>query len=265
MVTGSASPTSTRLSQASFQYIKHAVWQPPCDVPSQREPVKWTAFSILRIPLLLMVSHSLCATLWTVSRWPQYLSISGINGRFSNSPRSSSVARISSALRTSTTSPTRRPFAVSVCACCVVLDVTFLPFTRDSHGGFANQSIAEMLPGVVCYLIRWQTTISLSVGSCHESRQITAMAHFRWGGGPGDCVSAPSRTGRLCHYLPQRSSPVDGGAPAAMRAIKPGQAASSGPTAPRSGHCPTKRFGPEPVRRSHRPARRSDAFGCSGE
>ena len=54
-------------------------------------------------------------------------------------------------------------------ACCVDRVNTCLPFTRDSPGGFANQSIAEMLPVVVCYLIKWQTTISLSMGPCHES------------------------------------------------------------------------------------------------
>ena len=78
-----------------------------------------------------MVSHSLCATLWTVSRWPQNLSISGMNGRFSSSPRSSRVAMISSALRTSTRSPTRRPCAEAVVADCVVLGITFpTPWAR---------------------------------------------------------------------------------------------------------------------------------------
>ena len=85
------------------------------------------------MPLPPMVSHSLCATLSTVSRWPQNLSISGINGRFSSSPRSSRVAMISSALRTSTRSPTRRPFAESGRGVASSLGVTFLVRRRRYH------------------------------------------------------------------------------------------------------------------------------------
>jgi hypothetical protein len=62
-----------------------------------------------RIPLQVIVSHSLLARLATVNRCPQNCSISGMNGSESSSPRSSSVARISAWLRTSTTSPMRRP------------------------------------------------------------------------------------------------------------------------------------------------------------
>src|SRR5262245_35978118 len=60
------------------------------------------------MPLRVIVSHSLWATLSTVNRLPQNLSISGMNGRASSSPRSSSVARISASGRTTTTSPTFR-------------------------------------------------------------------------------------------------------------------------------------------------------------
>ena len=55
-----------------------------------------------------MVSQVLCADLNTRKRRPQYGSISGMNGSASSSPRSSSVAWISSALLTSTQSPARR-------------------------------------------------------------------------------------------------------------------------------------------------------------
>src|SRR5918996_3212859 len=89
--------------------MRQAVWQPPWACPSQRTPARCTASRILRMPVAVIVSHSLWATLYTVKRWPQYSSISGMNGSESSSPRSSSVARISSALRTSTSSPTRRP------------------------------------------------------------------------------------------------------------------------------------------------------------
>ena len=44
----------------------------------------------------------------TRKRLPQWASISGMNGSRSSFPVESSVARISSSLRTSTTSPTRR-------------------------------------------------------------------------------------------------------------------------------------------------------------
>src|SRR5882762_166326 len=56
-----------------------------------------------------MVSQVLWADLMTRNFFPQYLSISGMNGRASRRPRSSSVVRISSAVRTSTHSPARRP------------------------------------------------------------------------------------------------------------------------------------------------------------
>ena len=58
-----------------------------------------------------MVSHSLRASLSTRNRPPHHASISGMNGSPSSSPFSSSVARISSELRTSTISPTRRAAA----------------------------------------------------------------------------------------------------------------------------------------------------------
>src|SRR5918996_5983433 len=89
--------------------MRQAVWRPSCACPSQRTLARCTASRILRMPVPVIVSHSLWATLYTVKRWPQYCSISGMNGSASSSPRSSSVARISSALRTSTSSPTRRP------------------------------------------------------------------------------------------------------------------------------------------------------------
>ena len=54
------------------------------------------------------VSYGFRAGLSTRNRRPQNCSISGMNGRFSSSPFSSSVARISDSLRTSTSSPTRR-------------------------------------------------------------------------------------------------------------------------------------------------------------
>src|SRR5918994_4320632 len=88
--------------------MRQAVWQPPCARPSQRTPARCTASCILRTPVLVIVSHSLWATLYTVNRSPQYCSISGINGNESSSPRSSNVARTSSWPRTSTSSPTRR-------------------------------------------------------------------------------------------------------------------------------------------------------------
>jgi hypothetical protein len=80
---------STRRSHCSFQYSEHAVWHPLWAEPSHGESVRCTAFVMRRIPVPLIVSHSLCATLCTVSRWPQNASISGMNGRFSSSPRSS--------------------------------------------------------------------------------------------------------------------------------------------------------------------------------
>src|SRR6266576_3349054 len=55
-----------------------------------------------------MVSQILSARLSTVSRRPQYGTISSMKGRPSNAPCSSSVARISAALLTSTRSPDRR-------------------------------------------------------------------------------------------------------------------------------------------------------------
>ena len=60
------SPSSTRLSQASFQYTRQPAWQPPCPLPSQRTPVRCTASSMRRIPLQVIVSHSLLARLATV-------------------------------------------------------------------------------------------------------------------------------------------------------------------------------------------------------
>jgi hypothetical protein len=95
-----------------------------------------------------MVSHSLCATLSTVSRWPQNFSISGMNGRFSNSPCSSRVAMISSALRTSTTSPTRRPFAKAAVVARVILGVTSSLGHRVSvlvASTAANESLSSKL------------------------------------------------------------------------------------------------------------------------
>lgn len=111
VATGSSWPTF--FSQACFQYSEQAVPQPPCAPPSQRAPVRWTACSIRRMRPFSMVSQSLCATLCTVIRCPQNLSISGMNGRLSSSPRSSRVARISASLRTSTRSPTRSSITLS--------------------------------------------------------------------------------------------------------------------------------------------------------
>src|SRR5918995_3252212 len=76
------------------------------------------------MPVLVIVSHSLWATLCTVSRLPQCCSVSGMNGNESSSPLTSSVARISSSLRTSTSSPTPRlsfPRAADAVICAVVL------------------------------------------------------------------------------------------------------------------------------------------------
>ena len=58
-----------------------------------------------RRPVQVAVSHVLNAILSTTNRLPQNCSISGMKGRESSSPRSSSPARISSAGLTSTTSP----------------------------------------------------------------------------------------------------------------------------------------------------------------
>ena len=113
---------STRLSHCSFQYREQAFSQPPCADPSQRDSVRCTASVIRRMPVRLMLSHDLCATLWTVSLRPQKASISGMKGSSSSSPFSSSVARISSALRTSTSSPTFRPSTVGVTMSAVVID-----------------------------------------------------------------------------------------------------------------------------------------------
>src|SRR5882672_493983 len=55
-----------------------------------------------------MVSQVLCADFDTRNLRPQNASISGMKGRASRFPLSSSVARISSALRTSIQSPARR-------------------------------------------------------------------------------------------------------------------------------------------------------------
>src|SRR5262245_21672728 len=60
-----------------------------------------------------MVSQVLWARLWTRTCCPQYLNISGMNGSASSAPVSSSVARISRSLRTSTISPARRLRAYS--------------------------------------------------------------------------------------------------------------------------------------------------------
>src|SRR5258708_3274274 len=61
-----------------------------------------------RLLYVAMVSQVLCADLNTRNLRPQYWSISGMKGRASRLPRSSRVARISSALRTCTQSPARR-------------------------------------------------------------------------------------------------------------------------------------------------------------
>ena len=83
---------------------------PPCDCPSHLD-FKCTALRIRRDPVFPIVSQVLSALLNTLNCFPQYFSISGINGSWSSRPFSSRVRRISSLLRTSTSSPTRRPSA----------------------------------------------------------------------------------------------------------------------------------------------------------
>ena len=77
--------------------------------PVTPEPLEMR--SICHVPYLgpPMVSQVLWADLKTRNLMPQYRSISGMNGRPSTQPRPSSVARISSALFTSTQSPARKP------------------------------------------------------------------------------------------------------------------------------------------------------------
>ena len=60
-----------------------------------------------RLPVKSTVSQTLSARACTVKRRPQYAAISGMKGRPSTSPRSSSVAMISAGLFTSTRSPRR--------------------------------------------------------------------------------------------------------------------------------------------------------------
>ena len=88
--------------------MRQPAWQPPCAWPSQRTPSRCTALRMRYMPVEPMVSHSFTASLSTRNRRPQNCSISGMNGSDSSSPCSSSVARISASLRTSTISPTRR-------------------------------------------------------------------------------------------------------------------------------------------------------------
>ncbi len=101
----------SRSSQASFQYTRHRAWHPPCAEPSQRTPARCTTSSILRVvplvPPVLTVSHVRCTTASTTSVRPRYCHISGMNGKPSCRPSASSVARMASASRTRTRSPTR--------------------------------------------------------------------------------------------------------------------------------------------------------------
>src|ERR1700752_3752938 len=97
-----------------------------------------------RMPLRVWVSQTLCATFWTVSRCPQNRSISGMNGNDSSSPLSSSVARISASLRTSTTLPT---FKVVGGACSTVPMVSPCPAKRrvDRPGVLQRGNPAQAL------------------------------------------------------------------------------------------------------------------------
>ena len=73
-------PARSRLSQASFQKIRHPASQPSCADPLQRMFSRCTVFAILRPPIPSAGSQVLCARLPTFIRAPQYCSISGMNG-----------------------------------------------------------------------------------------------------------------------------------------------------------------------------------------
>ena len=51
--TGAAPTGSARLSQSSFQKIRHPAWQPPWALPSQRTPSRCTVRSMRYMPLCL--------------------------------------------------------------------------------------------------------------------------------------------------------------------------------------------------------------------
>src|SRR5262245_22715266 len=101
-------------SQSVFQKNRQRAWQPPCAEPSQRWSSRNTASRIFRPPEKRAVSQVLWAMPETCSSLPHRSSISGMNGSASRQPRSSSVARISSVLRTRTQSPVRRPRALDM-------------------------------------------------------------------------------------------------------------------------------------------------------
>src|SRR4029453_146470 len=104
------------------------------------------------MPLRVIVSHSLWATLSTVNRLPQNWSISGMKGRASSSPRSSRVARISASERTTTTSPTFRSRRAREAAGRICTAVLAIVHSRPAQflveAALGLQSLDLVQPGV---------------------------------------------------------------------------------------------------------------------
>jgi len=105
-----SSPPSAGMSQAVFHRRKQARWQSPWALPSQTVPSRRTTFLIRRMPPLLPSWISLSTRRRTMNVRPQYLSISGRNGRPPSAPDWPSVEEISGKLRTVTRSPGRNFF-----------------------------------------------------------------------------------------------------------------------------------------------------------